>query len=177
MVTGAAAVLIQKYPNLVDWPEGIRAVLHATAWHDIEKSTKEKDGAGGIDLDKAYKTVSFANGGWVGKPYSCANASPFEMTSAYMHAGRRTRVALSWQNNSGDYGLWQAQPGADVDLDVIGPDGQMAASSFKFDKTNEVVDFTAPKTGYSKIRALKVRCTGAAGTSPGSVAAAWYNAP
>jgi subtilisin family serine protease len=50
MVSGAAALLIQREPILAGWPEVLRAILMASAVHNIEGHPRlsDRDGAGSI---------------------------------------------------------------------------------------------------------------------------------
>lgn len=83
MVTGVAALLIQRNRNLAAFPESLKAILMTTAVHNIEGDTRlsEYDGAGGIVADRAdyvaRNTVgntlpSAVSGQWAAKSYYCS---------------------------------------------------------------------------------------------------------
>jgi hypothetical protein len=101
-VSGVAALIIardnQLGGDLSVWPEAIKAIIMASACHDIETGSMEKDGAGAIvaceadeivknrQFDKGFLGLSDFDGGYWGKGID-------------LQAGRKTRVVLCWLSN------------------------------------------------------------------------------
>ncbi len=91
-VAAEAALLMQAYNNFKNWPEMVRAVIMASADHNIEGASKlsEKDGAGGIDISKAYDTGA-------GALAMVAYASDFpKHFTFYATQGQKVRVVITW---------------------------------------------------------------------------------
>lgn len=55
VVSGCAALMMQRKPILTAWPESIKAALMASVVVNVEESPRlsDKDGAGGIECDSA----------------------------------------------------------------------------------------------------------------------------
>jgi len=160
VVTGAAALLIERSPFLASWPESVKAILMATAMHNIEGSSRlsEFDGAGAVDALRAYEVSRLQNGSFGGILYTCSSPDLLDVASLTLFAGQRTRVAIAWDNDP-NYALYSSQPGADLDLQIISPSGSAVASSASWDNTYEIVDFTPAVSGTYKLRVNKYRCS------------------
>lgn len=161
-VSGGVALLMQREPLLKAWPEAVRAVLAASAIHNIEGDSRlsERDGAGGLDLSMADTVV---RSGWWTAEYLWA--ASFDAGSyaipAYVETGERVRVAIAWDSNpSADYGENPLQ--ADLDLAVYGPGGGFipGASSQSWDNSYEIVEFEAMQTGEHTIHIYSTRFDG-----------------
>lgn len=159
MVTGTAALLIQRNSSLASWPEAIKAILMTTAVHNIEGSTRlsEFDGAGGIVADRADDVVSGVDGTWGGQSYSCSAAPALNVATMSLTAGVRTRATVVWNNNPA-YVNYTTQPSADLDIQVVNSSGQVVSDSSSFDNTYEIVDFTPSTSGSYSLRVNKHRC-------------------
>ena len=72
-VTGTTALLIQKNGRLAIWPEIVRALLMASATHNIEGATRlsDQDGAGGLAADRAAGIVE-NTAAWNGVRFDCS---------------------------------------------------------------------------------------------------------
>jgi hypothetical protein len=171
MVTGTAALMMQRNSSLTVWPEAVKAILMATATHNIEGSTRlsEFDGAGGIMSYLADLVTRRISGNWGGVSYTCASAADVDMTSMYLTAGRKVRVVIAWDNDPA-YASYASQPCADLDLQVLNPSGTYVSGSASWDNSYEVVEFTPAVTGYHKLRVHKFRCD----LSPRFLGWAWY---
>jgi hypothetical protein len=173
MVTGVAALLMQRNTNLQSWPESVKAILMATALHNIEgvERLSEYDGAGGIDAARAdWVAMGGSTGSWGGISYSCSTTTPLDVATVYLTGGKRTRVVIAWDNDP-NYGSYASQPGADLDLEVISPSGSAVAGSYSWDNTYEIVDFTPSSSGNYKLRVNRFRCN----YSPRWLGWAWWN--
>lgn len=173
VVTGSAGLMMEQGWQLKFWPEGVKAILMATAAHNIEGAAalSEYDGAGGIDA-KAASYVAANNpywGKWGGMAYSCA--SPVQtVVNMPLTQGKLTRVAIAWDQNPA-YTYYNNQPSADIDLLIQAPNGTYIAGSTSWDNTYEVVQFTPSVTGTYKILIWKSRCS----LTPKFLAWAYYS--
>lgn len=159
MVTGVAALLIQRNTSLGSWPEAIKAILMTTAVHNIEGSTRlsEFDGAGGIVADRADDVARGVNGTWGAQSYSCSVATSLNVATMSLTGGVRTRATIVWDNNPA-YASYASRPSADLDVQVVNSAGSVVAASSSFDNTYELVDFTPRTSGSYKLRVNKQRC-------------------
>ena len=159
MVTGVSGLLMQRSTGLQTWPEAVKAILMTTAMHNIEGSGRlsECDGAGGVAADRADDLAHGVNGNWGAQSYSCSTATPLDVASMSLTGGTRTRATIAWDTDP-SYGSYAAQPGADLDLQVINSSGTVVASSSSFDNTYEIVDFTPSSSGAYKLRVVRYRC-------------------
>jgi hypothetical protein len=160
MVTGVAALMMQRNTALQAWPEAVKAILMATAWHNIEGSARlsEYDGAGGVvalwadDVVRRYGGSDFG-----GQSYTCSTATSLDVKTIYFYGGRRTRVVIAWDNDP-NYAAYTSRPGADLELWIVNASGALVVSSASWENTYEIVDFTPSSSGYYKIRVYKYRC-------------------
>jgi hypothetical protein len=159
MVTGGAALLIQRNGFFSVWPESVKALLMVTAVHNIEGATRlsDRDGAGGIVLDRADDVAGGVTGGSSGQGYNCAAPVNTNIAVVRLAGGILTRVAIVWDNDP-TYVNYVTRPSADLDLQVIDPNGFVAAQSLSWDNTYEIVEFTPPANGNYTLRVNKFRC-------------------
>lgn len=128
-VSGAVAVLMEAQPRLKVWPEAVKAILLATAFHDVEGTRLDgRDGVGGIDGFRAHRVAKnrSPHGGWGGVLYGARLQGSQELGRMYLRAGYKTRVAISWINIPWVY-FWDKhlsvdwhEPSMDLDLKVEG---------------------------------------------------------
>lgn len=159
MAAGTAALLIQRSPSLASWPEGVKAILMASAAHNIEGASRlsEFDGAGGLVSDWADNIARGVNGTWGARSYTCSTTTPLDVATMSLTAGVRTRVAIAWDTDPA-YASYTTKPGADLDLRILNSGGATVASSLSFDNTYEIVDFTPSASGSYRIRVNRHRC-------------------
>lgn len=145
-VTGGVGLLRQRKAALFSQPEEVRAILMASARHNIEGSSRlsERDGAGAIMLAAADKVA--ANG--LSKFFSNNGAaSKFPINSTFTaDSGQKVRVAIAWAHKM-PAGSTSTQPTTDLDLTVKQPNGSAIATSASLDNNYEIVEFTAPVKG------------------------------
>jgi hypothetical protein len=165
-VTGIAAQLIEQDQSLVYWPELTKAIIMASAIHNVVPNTIEYDedpdvvyhpsfypvdkfeGVGTVDAYAAYQCVNEGD-------YICTwrpNDDPFYIAQFQVNAGQKVRFAINWlahtdYNGSGDYGLC-----ADFNLRVCSPITVISYYSVSDTNPWEIVEFTAPLTGTYKAR-------------------------
>jgi subtilisin family serine protease len=160
LVTASVALLIERNGRLAVWPEIMRAILMATATHNIEGSRRlsDIDGAGGLVTSAAAGLLSDPQR-WNGLHYACDNSTPATLALATLAVGpgTRHRVVLSWDTDPA-YNDYSSQPSADIDLHVVDANGRTVASSLSFDNTFEIVDFDSWQAGTYTVQARKFRC-------------------
>ncbi len=171
MVTGGAALLMQRSSSLTSWPEAVKAILMATSVHNIEGSTRlsEYDGAGAIVLDRADDVARGVNGTWGAQSYTCSTASTLNVGTMSLTSGVRTRVVIAWDTDD-SYSSYSTKPGADLDLKILNSSGTVVASSSSYDNTYEIVEYTPSSSGTYTIQVYKYRCD----YNPQWLGWAWY---
>jgi subtilisin family serine protease len=157
-VTGVTALLIQQNSRLTVWPEILRAVLMASATHNIEGSTSlsDQDGAGGLAANRA-SGIGGNPPSWNGVGFACSTPHTLDLTTRAM--GRRThhRIAISWTTDPA-FADYSQRPSADIDLQVADSLGRVVASSSSWDNTTEIVEFDSWSAGTYTVRAINFRC-------------------
>lgn len=159
-VTGGAALLMQHNPSLQEWPEAVKALLMAGALnHNIEGDYRlsEYDGAGAVDLNRSDLAAVGKWGNWGGVSYTCSAPSSWNVAAMGLEPGNRTRIVIAW-DTSHNYYDHANRPGADLDLQIVAPNGAVVASSVSWDNTYEIVDYTPPAYGNYTLRIVKYRC-------------------
>lgn len=147
MVAGQAALLIDQNDNLKWWPETIKAVTMATAWHNIEDSSRlsEYDGAGRINTYNAYFATKIGR-----VAYDTLYESELPKSySLYIYGGMKVRVVICWPSHpdtnvppTTDYLR------SDLDLVIYDPNGNYVTSSVSSTNNYEIVEFVASQSGY-----------------------------
>jgi subtilisin family serine protease len=171
VVAGLAALIIDANAALELWPEAIKAIVMASAIHNIEDDSRlsEKDGAGGVDAQTAVNLArELNNNGWEAFNYSCVAPTNTNVPIS-LSANKRTRVVIAWSTNP-DYFDYEDRPSADLDLQVLAPSGAIVATSTSFDNTYEIVDFQPTVSGVHTVRIVRSRCQ----LSPRRLGVAWY---
>jgi subtilase family serine protease len=158
IVAGIAALMIEKRPALRFWPEAVRAILMATAWNNIEgaSSLSSRDGAGGVDARAAYHVTARGNASHrfgTLTPSMFSGSAFYTAQSTYAYAGEKVRAVLAWDSKP-DGGPTYSNDNlkADFDLYVYRPTGLVVGLSYSTLNSFEVVEFTAPETGYYTLK-------------------------
>lgn len=173
-VAGLAALLMQREPYFLYKPNLIKAVILASAAHNIEDGPVYgyRDGAGAISVLWADDIASRTMGGWGLLPYGCTFPNPqLGVTLVNLQGGLRTRVAIAWIADTAAAGYPNA-PSADINLEVRSPNGVSFWSS-SFDGTYEIVDFVTPVAGNYPLYLWRRNCASVPG---GAVAYAYWQA-
>ena len=147
-VTGGVGLLKDRLPALHCQAERVRAILMATARHNLEGASRlsERDGAGGLMLAAADRVLIQNGSFFFTRP---GGATGFPITQAFMATvGQTVRVALAWSHKTGT----GTQPTTDLDLTVRRPGGTSVGSSVSFDNNYEIVQFVAPVSGTYSVR-------------------------
>lgn len=169
MVAALAADIIQADPNLADEPERIKAIIMATALHNVEGNTRlsDKDGAGGIDLTAALTTVE--RGHHDNRLISSATTFPITLTQ-YAYKGERVRFVIDWLSNPTAAYTSDPLP-VDLNLTALRASGAVITSSASTTNNFEIVEFVAPATETYQFR---IERFGAYTGNSTWLAAAWW---
>jgi hypothetical protein len=157
-VTGTAAMMIEKNGRLAIWPEIVRAVLMASATHNIEGASRlsDRDGAGGLAADRAVEIVA-NQAAWDGIWFDCSTPRMLDLTTLNVGPRTRNRVAISWTTDP-SFSDYTNRPSADIDLQVVDANGAFVTSSSSYDNTSEIVEFDSLSGGSYTVRAVNYRC-------------------
>jgi len=173
VVTGIAALLMQRNAAFRFSPEAIKAVIMATAVQNLEGAARlsDRDGAGGVNAERADNVARRVSGvgDWGAVSYTCSTPSPLVGTSPSFVAGRRYRGVIVWSVDP-NWSGYPNRPNADLDLVIRQPNGTVVARSLSFDNAYEIVDFTAPVSGTYRAQIIKHRCS----SSPQYLGWAWH---
>jgi len=156
-VSGLAALIVNRDPFLGEyWPEVVKAIIMASAVHNIEGNSRlsDKDGVGAIDAALAYEVVD--NAWWRGENlYS----EPFQLEYPFeLNAGASVRVVIVWPSHpDGGHPPVSDALKSDLDLYIDDPDGCQITSSISNKNNFEIVEFTAAKSGTYQIVVQKWR--------------------
>jgi hypothetical protein len=158
MVAGEAAVMLEVDPSLAGKPETMRAILMASAVHNIEGAAarSEYDGAGGIDVYSAY--LDALNG-----RYAQMTINPTTWTSYdfnfYANAGEPISCVIAWTSHPN--ASYTSNPLlTDLDLRPYDPDGGLVKSSTSSNNSYEIVRTTTEKAGTWTCRVSKYSSSG-----------------
>jgi hypothetical protein len=159
VVTGIAALLMQRNSVFASWPEAVKAVLMATATQNIEGAARlsDRDGAGGVQAVRADDVARRVNGNWGVTGYTCSTNANLVLTSPSLVAGARYRAVIAWDTDP-NYPSYASRPSADLDLSITNPSGASVATSASFDNTYEIVDFRPTVSGTHRVTVRKFRC-------------------
>jgi hypothetical protein len=161
IAAGAAALVIDRQPALGGWPEPVRAILMASAWHNIEGAAKlsSKDGAGGLDAYAAYRVAGRGKG--PGYQYGTLSPASFDASglytaqSVYITAGTKVRACLSFDSQVKKNTLifstltwFDSTLASDLDFRAYSPTGALVTSSASSLQPFEMLEFTAATSGY-----------------------------
>jgi len=160
-VAGALALLIARDGALAQRPEAARAILMATAVHNLGGSgvVSEKEGAGGIDAAAADQVARVGN--YVAGEFDSGDLDAddrltlgqFDFTSST----QRFRVVLAWSNNTAYTGIGLSSGYAladDLDLFLINTATNNVVQggwSASHDNSYEIFDLIQPPAGTYKL--------------------------
>ncbi|MFN8439621.1 MAG: S8 family serine peptidase [Caldilineaceae bacterium] len=184
-VAGLAALLIQRNSQLQIWPEAVKAILMASAVHNIEGSRRlsEYDGTGAIDApladqiaqtQQAIETDPCNFPCWWGVVTGSSTPGVGGTLNRYFNAirGERIRVAISWMSNADSEANNYSFDRLDTDFDLRiynNSDNSLMANSLSFKNNYEIVEFVAPSTATYRIEIKKQSAT----ESTNSIGIAW----
>ncbi|MBN1295864.1 hypothetical protein JXA80_03725, partial [bacterium] len=162
---GAQCVsMILRNATLNSWPEAVKAIVMATALHNVEGDSRlsEYDGAGMVDALAADKIANgLTNGGkqWGGASVT-STSFPFDRMFSVTD-GEVIRVCICWDSNPSGPPDYTTDPlEADLDLYLLDSGGTIVASSTTFDGAYEIVEFTATESAQWTMRVQAATFTG-----------------
>lgn len=178
-VAGLAALLIQRNWSLNTWPEASRAIIMASATHNIDGPTgipsgqDLRDGAGGINAalaDTVAQTRNFSDidpctvSCWWGISINNTGFPVGSYLYRYFTAnkGDFIRITIAWWSNADCATINNCnfdRLDTDLHLGARDPNGQWVpgAWSASWDNNYELVEFVAPQTGTYRIAVYKTR--------------------
>lgn len=144
-VAGGVGLLAQRQPQFFAQPEEMRAIMMASARHNLEGDSRlsDRDGAGGIMLAAADSVKLNNRSGWFADR-TMDQAPCYSVPFITLSAGDRVRATIAWAHKS-PWGDTETEPTADFDLSVL-LGIQVLAQSQSFDNNYEIVEFIAPET-------------------------------
>ncbi|NLE75659.1 MAG: S8 family peptidase [Chloroflexi bacterium] len=169
VVTGQAALLMQKNTGLQGWPEPLKAIIMASAMNGVNQAYRgaggsgprvsEAAGAGGVDFSYAYDITRGYRGTFKKATvyYSSFGSAGYFRYNVYWPVGKKVRVALAWDTNPAktNYNATSV-PSSDLDLRVFLGSTRKAYSS-TYDNTYEIVEFTTTAAGTYQVRVYRYR--------------------
>ncbi|MBX3015245.1 MAG: S8 family serine peptidase [Caldilineaceae bacterium] len=185
-VAGLAALLMQRKSILKDWPSAVKAIIMASAVHNIEGASRlsDEDGAGAIDAALA-DYIAQTQGSATAPAQECNapcwwNISTNTSTPAVggnlerffnVMRGEHVRVAIAWLSQADIDGVNDSLR-TNYDLYVRQPNNGIVDYSVSSNNGYEIVEFTAPVTGKYKIQVYR-NPTGDAAESSNYLGIAW----
>jgi hypothetical protein len=173
-VSGLVALLMHDNAELKTWPTAVKAILMASAMHNVEGDSRlsDEDGAGSIDASRAYTiahhhrddgTTCWGWSCWWGVNTTSTYPAPGNWLYEHFYAeqGDLIRVVIAWWSEADpppDYPtLGDDALTSNFNLYVWDPDDELLPSGYSasWDNNYEIVQFSAPKTGLYKIGAYK----------------------
>jgi len=175
---GLAALLLNRNLFLPAWPEASRAIIMASATHNIEGPLvietdigDLKDGAGAINAylgDKIAQRRGFSDEScdsscWWVDTISNSSLPTQSEKNYYFTVNERSlvRIAVAWTSNADNSTNNYAMDRLDTDLDMVvrrtSPNFSLVGSSRSFDNSYEMVSFIAEEPGEYEIGIYKRR--------------------
>jgi len=160
----AAALLMERDPNLKLWPEAIKAVLLATAWHRVEtKLVGDRDGCGQLHTLAADAVVRQAA---TRLRYGNLTLKSFDAKGNFdlllpVHAWSEVRAVVSWCSNPSTTYPYPNNPlQMDLDLIVLDPALKTVATATDRKRAFEIVKFLPATSGTYTFRLKKIAFAG-----------------
>jgi hypothetical protein len=149
-VTAGIALLRSRKTSLFTFAAEVRAIMLASARHNIEGNSRlsNRDGAGAIMLAAADTVVANGQSDFIF--VEGATASNFLITRTFTaNSGQKVRVAISWDHKM-PLGSTITQPTTDLDLQVRCGNSTISTSASR-DNNYEIVEFIANScpSGYT----------------------------
>jgi len=155
IVTGAAALMMQEAPELLSWPEAVKAILMASAINNIEYDWKMegRDGAGGIDAQEASTKVTKRHA-WGAGYLSPADFDAYDdyYINISLPVADKARAVIVWCVDP-NYANYPSRPQADFDLYWLDNEGYEITNSESGDNNFEVVGvYDVAPAGWRTLR-------------------------
>ena len=173
-VAGLATLLMHRNPDVKNWPTAVKAIIMASAVHNIEGDNRlsDEDGAGAVHAGFADEIVQTHAPDGTTCYYSCwwsvntslTYPSTGEQLTFTFHAyqGDMVRVAIAWWSEADAPPSYPTLGGdtlaSDFDLHVYSPDDVLWQSNSQYNNF-EIVQIVAPETGIYTIYVDKYGAT------------------
>lgn len=155
-VSAAAALLMERNSQLKTQPEAIKAILMASAIHNIEGQAttiepfSDRDGAGALTIDQAIKAAgqTYPNK-WVTRTVYKTDLDPGEEIRYAFNASKdqRVRLVTVWSVNE-TYTNYPNEPGVELHYHILEPNETWPEHVTNWDSGNFFIEeFIATKTG------------------------------
>jgi len=162
---GVAALLMERDPKLKLQPQAIKAMIMASAWHQIEAAlVGNKDGVGQIH---ALAADAIARSGASRLSYGNLKSTSFDSNGNLdiklrLEGSNMTRVVLSWLSDPASSSPYTPNTlKMDLDLYVLDPANKQVASAVARNRGFEIVRFLPQRSGTYTFRLRKVSFLGA----------------
>jgi len=155
LTCGTAVLMATVDKNLLTRPEAVKAILMASAWHNIEGSPvlSDKDGAGGVHTFAATEVVR--KGRWRLERLTAASFTNNRIERKIRcSAGDETRVVALWFSLA-DKARTTDRLMMDLDMVILDPSGRTVAASAGSRNPFEIAAFVPSVTGDYTVRLLK----------------------
>lgn len=160
LTTGLATLLAAGDPQLLAEMTSLKAILMASAWHNVEGASllSERDGVGGLHAAAAWAVVRDQQW-WHDEVEDSDFVGDVLDVPMPLVRGEETRVLALWFSNPND-ALSTDVLEMDVDMSILDPDGLPVASSMSAANPFEIASFVSAKTGTYTVRLSKQRFDG-----------------
>jgi hypothetical protein len=151
MVAGTEALLLNAKPGLINRPEVVKAIIVASAVHNIEGDAQLSlfDGAGGVDAKVAFETAVNNRFYWnVLLPSSFGNQTPspyMDINMGPIPAGHRVKAACAWDSSPTNW-AGPVSLGIDLDLTVFDPQMNPVGGDGRWSDSKETAQFYTTST-------------------------------
>lgn len=160
LTAGVATLMATRDNTLMSRPEVVKAVLMASAWHNVEGNEvlSDKDGAGGVHALAADSVLRDSQ-------YEYGTLTPASFTGGFYDVtipalqGDETRVCALWFSKANSaYSTDMLE--MDLDATLLAPSGAVLATSASANNPFEILSFMPTQTGYYTLRLSNVRFDG-----------------
>jgi len=159
-----AALLMERDPVLKLWPEAIKAVLLATAWHKIEPAlVGDRDGVGQLN---AFAADAVVRQGTNRLRYGDLTVGSFDPkgnldVTIGLEPHSETRAVVSWDSDPATTSPYSPNPlRMDLDLEVLDPSQKRVAAANDRKRGFEIVRFVPHIGGTYTFRLVRARFDG-----------------
>lgn len=164
LVAGNLANALQV-DSTMSTPEPAMALLMATAWHNIEGSSRlsDQDGAGCIHGWALVNAARESRAVSVTLNTTSFSTNGYYTYNVFLQGGDKARVCIAWASNA-DSGYTTDVLDADLDLAVFTGQSMTSGTSHgfssSFNNNFEIVEFVPPSTGWYTVRINDFRFDG-----------------
>lgn len=140
-VTAGVGLLRARKPELFNRPAEVRAIMMASARHNLEGNSRlsDRDGSGGIMLAAADTVAANGQSDHIINNGAATNFPIYKTFTAT--SGQKVRVVIAWDHKM-PLGKTLTEPTTDLDLEVY-CGSTLVGSSTSYDNNYEIVEFTA----------------------------------